>query len=150
MTSARIANLAAITLLAAASCLTNQTPAQAMSVYKWKNRPLLVFAPALTDPRLVRQMAIASAAASGLKDRDMVLITVVGDQVKTQFGRPPGRSAQSLRKRYAIGRNEFQALLIGKDGGVKARSSSPLTTGRLFPLIDAMPMRRQEMRENAR
>jgi len=41
----------------------------------------------------------------------------------------------------------FHAILIGKDGGVKGRWDSPVDMDALFGLIDAMPMRRQEMRE---
>jgi hypothetical protein len=36
-------------------------------------------------------------------------------------------------------------LLIGKDGGVKLRSSEPVSVKDIFGLIDSMPMRRQEM-----
>jgi len=39
----------------------------------------------------------------------------------------------------------FQVLLIGKDGGVKLRSSGPVSMKDLFGLIDSMPMRQQEM-----
>jgi hypothetical protein len=35
---------------------------------------------------------------------------------------------------------------IGKDGGDKLTSASPLDAARLFATIDAMPMRREEMR----
>jgi hypothetical protein len=37
-------------------------------------------------------------------------------------------------------------LLVGKDGGVKLSSSSPLSASTLFGTIDAMPMRIDEMR----
>ena len=40
-----------------------------------------------------------------------------------------------------------QVLLIGKDGGVKLRSTEPVSTDELFALIDSMPMRRREMEE---
>ena len=37
--------------------------------------------------------------------------------------------------------------LIGKDGGQKWRQSEPLDMETLFALIDGMPMRQAEMRE---
>lgn len=43
----------------------------------------------------------------------------------------------------------FTVMLIGKDGGIKLSQTSPVTNTELFELIDAMPMRRQEMRERA-
>ncbi len=38
----------------------------------------------------------------------------------------------------------FKVLLIGKDGGVKLRTQTPVTPLELYQLIDAMPMRRRE------
>ncbi len=42
--------------------------------------------------------------------------------------------------------NPFTAVLIGKDGGVKEKSSRPIPPADLFGTVDKMPMRRQEMR----
>ncbi|NMG19341.1 hypothetical protein DP116_07665 [Brasilonema bromeliae SPC951] len=39
------------------------------------------------------------------------------------------------------------AVLVGKDGGVKRRETTPVQAKAIFDEIDAMPMRRQEMRE---
>jgi hypothetical protein len=36
-------------------------------------------------------------------------------------------------------------VLLGKDGGEKLRSRTPVTMERLNTLIDAMPMRQQEV-----
>ena len=38
----------------------------------------------------------------------------------------------------------FAAVLVGRDGGEKFRSSEPVPAEKLFGLIDAMPMRRRE------
>jgi hypothetical protein len=40
----------------------------------------------------------------------------------------------------------FRVRLVGKDGGVKLDSSTPVAADALFALIDAMPMRRQEVK----
>lgn len=40
----------------------------------------------------------------------------------------------------------FVAILVGKDGGEKYRSADPIAPQTLFDLIDAMPMRRREIR----
>ncbi len=42
--------------------------------------------------------------------------------------------------------SEFEMVLIGKDGGVKARTSDPSALEDFLILIDSMPMRRAEMR----
>ncbi|MEL6227596.1 MAG: DUF4174 domain-containing protein [Pseudomonadota bacterium] len=118
----------------------------AMSGYKWKNRPLVVFAPNNQSAAFRRQVAIINARRSGFRERDMVVIAVVGNRVQALIGRGPGMSAVALRRRYGVAAGSFRAILVGKDGGVKLSTGSPLSTGRLFGTIDAMPMRRQEMR----
>jgi hypothetical protein len=50
-----------------------------------------------------------------------------------------------LAKRYHIKSGEFTVLLIGRDGGEKYRTHAPVTTKRLFGIIDAMPMRKSEI-----
>lgn len=118
-----------------------------MGKYRWKNRPLVVFAASASDPRFRQQMGIVSRGRSGLRDRDMVVIRVVGDTVTTRLGRGPGLSAAALRRRYGVKPGQFRALLVGKDTGVKISSAQPLSLKRLFVTIDAMPMRRREMRQ---
>ena len=43
--------------------------------------------------------------------------------------------------------DDFTCMLVGKDGGVKLSSDTPVPAERLSDVIDAMPMRRREMRE---
>ena len=43
----------------------------------------------------------------------------------------------------------FAALLVGLDGGVKARTTEAVDPDAWFARIDAMPMRRAELRERA-
>lgn len=117
-----------------------------MSMYRWKNRPLLVFAPAADHPELQRQRTLLEGSAAGLRERDMVVIFVVGNSVEVLSGPSPGLNAAELRRRYTVPRSEFRSILVGKDAGSKIVSRAPLTTGRLFSTIDSMPMRRDEMR----
>lgn len=137
-------------LAVAGSVAGAATPSEAMSGYRWKSRPLVVFAPSNQSANLVRQKRIITANRAGFANRDMVIVTVVGDRVTSRFGRGPGMNADRLRKRYGVGRGQFRALLVGKDGGVKLSSGSAIGADRLFGLIDSMPMRRQEMRRRGR
>jgi len=42
---------------------------------------------------------------------------------------------------------EFAVILIGRDGGEKARWTEPVAATEIWERIDAMPMRRAEMEE---
>lgn len=84
-------------------------------------RILLIAAPSLNDDAYRTQAALLLPALAGLNERDFV--------VQIQFGT-----------------RSFSVVLIGKDGGEKLRRATPLSPEELFAIVDAMPMRRAEMR----
>jgi hypothetical protein len=102
--------------------------------YRWRNRPVLLFAPSADDPGYAEQRAALQAARAGLVERDIV---VLSDTDPAADG--------ALRRRLEPA--DFEVLLVGKDGGVKLRRQAPIPPAELFGVIDAMPMRRQEMSE---
>jgi hypothetical protein len=80
-----------------------------------------------------------------LKERDVVVISVLEDIVFDE-GRPDAPvSADDLGDAYDMLPHDFRAVLIGRDGGVKLRQDEPILAADLFALIDSMPMRKQEM-----
>lgn len=121
--------LAVVPLVAAApSSLTSM---------KWQRRVLLVSAPSADDAALRDQRRIIDGWKAAGDARDLSVVELVGDQVSGVTD-----TAAMLRNRYALPASGFTVILIGKDGGEKARSGSPLTAAVLEATIDAMPMRR--------
>jgi len=114
---------------------------ESLSRFEWQNRVLLVFGTS-NDPRIARQIDILSGQVGALADRDMVILKVTGDQVVSVFGAAPDLDPERLRKEANIDGDAFEAVLVGKDGGVKLRSSSVVSDVVLFELVDSMPMRR--------
>ncbi len=134
-----------LALTATAATLAALTsPALAISAYKWKKRPLVVFAASEGDPALARQRGIVAALRPAFQDRQMVVVYVVDDKVGAELGTGPGVSAAALRARFGVAASAFRVLLVGKDGGVKLSSAAPIPGTTLFSTIDAMPMRQQE------
>lgn len=81
------------------------------------------------------QLAILNQNKAGLKERDILVQTYkITEQTKEAAKRNVPASAS------------FVFLLIGKDGGEKARFDSVISAEKLFSIIDAMPMRKQEMK----
>ena len=119
-----------------ASCAAMAAPLDdPLAAYRWKSRVLVALTPSAADPGLERQRRLYHDMRQGARERDLVLIEAVGTSP----------AAQALRRRFDVGA-DFTALLIGKDGGEKLRSPTPVGPADLFPLIDSMPMRQQEMR----
>jgi integrase len=131
---------------AASELTVASAEAQPLRTYIWKYRPLIVFAPKSSNAQLVIQRMIVSRNLAGFRERSMAVIEVTGSGVRNRLGPLPRATANALRKYYGVTGREFRAILVGKDGGSKLQSSRAMSTRRLFRTIDAMPMRRQEMR----
>jgi hypothetical protein len=115
-------------------------------------RPLLIFAPAADDARLLEQVRLVSAHGAEAAERDLVLVAVAAPE---HGSFPAGQrladgDVAGARRRFHVGQGEFVVVLVGKDGGEKLRSGTPISFERLRETIDAMPMRREEMKAKGR
>lgn len=115
--------------------------------FQWKNRCILIFSPQLTNEAAQSQLRLLEQDAEGLTDRDLVLLHLGKNEGIWGKKTISPASVAAIRKQLQIGEQESTLVLIGKDGGVKLRQAFPVPRAQLYGLIDAMPMRRQEMKE---
>lgn len=108
--------------------------ARDLASYRWEKRPVLVFTGSATHRKYKEQMRALNAARSALEERDIVLLVDTEPEKLSEL-------------RQVFMPDDFLFVLIGKDGGVKYRSETPVSTLQLFEIIDAMPMRQREMRQ---
>lgn len=135
-----------IFLATSAVLMPARAAAAELSDYLWQSRPLLVFAPADNDPRLVETMRRIEASRCDFADRDMVLGRIVTDGASTLDGNVVDTNqAQRLRSAFGIGAKSFSVVLIGKDGGEKLRVNAVPELSAIYAVIDGMPMRGSEM-----
>ncbi|GAB7067293.1 DUF4174 domain-containing protein [Mycobacterium hodleri] len=125
-------------------------PARAMAAelsdYRWQSRPLLVFAPTASDPRLLETLNRVDATRCDFTGRDMVLGVVVAEGDSTLDGHAvDADEARRLRTQFAIGDDTFSVVLIGKDGGEKMRVDEVPDLQAIYAVVDGMPMRSREM-----
>ncbi|MET0876617.1 MAG: DUF4174 domain-containing protein [Tardiphaga sp.] len=109
-----------------------------LSSYQWKNRVLVVVAPTRQDDGLIAQRRIFEQNAGGMAERQIVLVEATGDDER----------ARDIRRQLGVGDRAFKVILVGKDGNAAASSDRPFAAPDLFGRVDAMPMRRDEMRRN--
>jgi len=117
-----------------------------LDALRWKNRVLVLFSLSESDASFQSQKQGLASSAEEVLDRNLMILEIV-EQGQSRAGNQllSEKSVQAIRKRFGVQAGTFQVLLIGKDGGVKLRSSGPVSMKDLFGLIDSMPMRRQEM-----
>lgn len=112
---------------------------QALREYHWKKRVLLLAASTAEQADFKTQKALLNAEKAEMDARDFVVLEVFYNQLSTT-------DQQFLTKKIGVSAPKFAAVLIGKDGGVKEKSTRPIPPAALFDTVDKMPMRRAEMR----
>ena len=100
---------------------------------KWKARPIVVLSDSRDDPRVARQTAALDGAKRAVDARDIKILLEA---------EPHG----VLRRQLGLKGTGFAVVLVGKDGSVKAVWREPVDPKKIFMIIDAMPMRRDEMK----
>lgn len=135
-------------ILAAALTLFAATPGlsmESLSQFEWKNRVLVLFGES-DNEKLRKQLDTLADQKPELTDRDMVVLHVEGNEVRTIFGDSAKLNARGLSAEAKAPAGQFEAILVGKDGGIKLRSENVVSTAELFDLVDRMPMRQAEQR----
>ncbi|MEE7494646.1 DUF4174 domain-containing protein [Methylobacterium oryzae] len=124
-------------LAAIAAMAAGAARAGPLDTYRDRARVLVLSAPEAGNAQLRAQRAALASVRTGVAERDLVVLEAVGS----------GAEARALRDRLGLPADSFRAVLIGKDGSAKLTAEAPVAPQRLFSTIDAMPMRRTEMRE---
>ena len=107
---------------------------------QWDYRVVAVFTPTDTAGR---EAADELSNTVGIAERDIAWFVLSPDDLHSNLSQPIER-ASIAGLHEADG---FEAVLVGKDGGVKARQSESLDINAFFNEIDSMPMRQQEMQQ---
>ena len=140
-----------ISLVLIASSLNAEETPMDLSQFQWKNRLLFLFAPNRSHPLFdVLQKSIATQQAE-VADRDLVIFEILESgtsRMDTNDLDP--QVAQSLRDKFDVSPGRFAVILVGKDGGTKLNRQEQTQLEDIFALIDAMPMRMEEMRQKSR
>lgn len=140
-----------VVFLVTSAAALGPAPAMAaeLSDYLWERRPLLLFAPTDSDPRLVETMRRIEASRCDFAARDMVLGRILTDGTSTLDGRVlDTKQAQRLMSKFGISTDSFIVVLIGKDGGEKLRVADVPDLQTIYAVIDGMPMRARETSAN--
>ena len=115
---------------------------------EWQNRPLFIFAPSTDTDSYREQESRLKGREEGLEDRDMLVFRVVSEGQSRMDDRELTEADETyLRERFDVGPDEFAVILVGKDGTEKMRRGAPVEVDEVFDRIDAMPMRRREMKQ---
>lgn len=142
----------ALFILFLAALPMNAAHANPLADLQWEKRVVLLFAKSRSDAALDKQVELLRERRPDLQERDMLVIVVEGaqDAIPAIGYTPlPRGSGRNLRNLFSPAKRGFTGILIGKDGQEKSRWQSPAQPDTIFELVDAMPMRAQEMKDQA-
>lgn len=118
--------------------------ANPLQAERWRTRPVVVVVPQDGDALLtkVRAALEETAAREAFREREMVLYTVVsGEGRRNDQALAPAQTAALLQALQLDARGPSTFILVGKDGGVKMRTSASVDLQQVFAEVDRMPMR---------
>ena len=100
-----------------------------LDAYRWKKRPVILFAASQQDAKYIEQVRMLKQQQPALEERDIIVLTDTSPDTKSTL-------------RSQLKPEGFEIVLVGKDGGIKLRETSPLSAEVLLSTIDRMPMRK--------
>lgn len=119
---------------------------------RWQKRCVLLITDSEASKMYHRQISALGAFDSEFEARKMYVIDVRKSKylVKNAHDQDGSKSTwvanSEIYKRYALKGEDFTIVLIGLDGGIKLRQPEVISRQKLFDRIDAMPMRRAEIK----
>ena len=121
-----------------------------LNQFQWKNRLLFIFAPQEGDSFFQALQSEISTQPDEIAERDLVVFKIFETGPSyMETTRIDPQTAAAIRTKFAAPLGQFTCILVGKDGGTKLRRPAPVKLEEVFDLIDAMPMRREEMRQKS-
>lgn len=97
-------------------------------------RKLFLVTGSIQNAQFLEQEKILNTDSAGIVERDLSITTITPSNNK------------ALYAKWMNNNEDFRLILIGKDGGEKFTSDIPISYQQLYSIIDAMPMRQQEIK----
>jgi len=118
-------------------CLCICVSAEPLKEHIWKHRVIVTFSASKDTPERLLHIEQIEQYQCQFSDRDLVHIDLIAGS----------NDYRLLSQRFSVSGTDFRLVLVGKDGGVKLSTGRP-TLEPVFTLIDAMPMRQRERRDD--
>lgn len=123
--------------------------AQNLSQHQWKHRVVLILTNNPNNLIFQDQIKALELQKTGFEDRKLIIYQITPMHFKNGISKDNSWTKKpELYRDIKTNDSSFEVILIGLDGEVKLRKNTVLTVETLFNTIDAMPMRRSELKTN--
>lgn len=125
---------------------------QDLKSHQWNNRVILVLSNDQDSADFKKQIADLKNSSTDCAERKLILYQITPSEVRLDFfdeqDSKKWNAAADLYTEFMSEKDTFKFILIGLDGGVKEERSHIIATEELFSIIDAMSMRKAEMKKS--
>lgn len=115
--------------------------AQDLKKHQWENRIIVISSPTFDNKEALIQKNYFQSELAGLEDRKLKIYHITNGAYTIDFD-----SEILISQNSEIEIAGFNVSLIGLDGTSKYQATSPQPASIFFNLIDAMPMRKAEVK----
>jgi hypothetical protein len=123
--------------------------AQDLEQHQWKNRILIVKTNQDSNNLFEKQIREILSDKKGITERKLIIYTANDAILKMlDFSKNKEIKISNVKEGILKPKENFEILLIGLDGGIKLKQDKFLALEKLYSIIDAMPMRKQELKGN--
>lgn len=120
---------------------------QTMENHLWKQRVLLIYTEDKNSADYQQQISLLEKEIEELKERKLVVYNFTKTDFLVNF-ESAWKNSNELFTKFNPNKATFKIWLIGLDGGIKLAQPTVLSKEKLFAIIDGMPMRKREIRNN--
>lgn len=129
--------------------------AQDLKEHRWNNRILIVKTMNINSDKFQNQLKEIENSKDDFIERKLVLYKIIDDtyeviDFQNKESKQSGNISEAFASKFLEENVEFEAILIGLDGGIKLRHNKVLEIENLYNTIDIMPMRRSEINRKTR
>jgi len=127
--------------------MTTQINAQDLKKHQWKQRVLVIMTNTFHNTDFTSQIEALEPHQDGIEERQLIVYQLHPEFYTIGFSEN-GERIKNAALYESLNKKDlpFEIVLIGLDGGIKLRLATLLSPEALFNTIDAMPMRRNELR----
>ncbi|MCK0146521.1 DUF4174 domain-containing protein [Arenibacter sp. F26102] len=135
--------------------MMNYTYGQDLKKHQWENRVVLIVSQKEDSKTYQEQITEFNRLPQELVERRIIVYQILPDRYKLMNYQLKEKDIEwitspTLFDKFVNNKEDFKVILIGLDGGIKLEKTEVLTASELFGTIDAMPMRRAEMKNKNR
>lgn len=117
-----------------------------LSQHLWRDRLLVLVADDPQNSDFVEQLRTLEQERAGVADRDLRIFRLVAYDGWIDQNALSKEDVAQLRRTFGVPIGQEQLILVGLDGEIKRRAKLSTEILEVFAEIDAMPMRRNELR----